>query len=211
MMEVFINRLHYPVTALGYGRRVGLWFQGCSVQCPGCISRDTWAPGLGGVPLSSLFDTLERWLPEADGLTISGGEPFDQPLALVEVIGWWRARSAGDVLVFSGHDYERLVAAHAGILGEIDVLISDPFDAAAGQSLALRGSDNQRLHLLSELAQSRYATLPPMAQLDICVDGDAVWLAGIPRPADMARLRRALAAQGFAAATSDQPFGEVRA
>ncbi|MCT5046402.1 radical SAM protein, partial [Pseudomonas aeruginosa] len=27
---------------MGTGRRLGIWFQGCSIRCPGCISADTW-------------------------------------------------------------------------------------------------------------------------------------------------------------------------
>ena len=38
-----LNKAHYPVTALGPGRRIGLWLQGCALACPGCISQDSWA------------------------------------------------------------------------------------------------------------------------------------------------------------------------
>ena len=40
---ISLSRLHFPVTTLGPGRRIGIWFQGCSIRCPGCISADTWA------------------------------------------------------------------------------------------------------------------------------------------------------------------------
>ena len=43
--SVSISRLHFPVTTLGPGHRIGIWFQGCSIRCEGCLSMDTWAPG----------------------------------------------------------------------------------------------------------------------------------------------------------------------
>lgn len=44
-MRMILSRLHFPVTTLGPGRRIGVWFQGCSIRCAGCISRDTWETG----------------------------------------------------------------------------------------------------------------------------------------------------------------------
>ena len=93
-MRVAVSRLHFPVTTLGPGRRVGLWFQGCSLRCPGCISVDTWDAGLGGTTVAELLGAIEALMPDACGLTVSGGEPFEQPAALAEVLRFWRRRSA---------------------------------------------------------------------------------------------------------------------
>ena len=89
-MSINLNRLHFPVTTLGYGQRVAIWMQGCSLHCPGCVSRDTWEHGQGQLEFTALTTTLESWLPQADGLTVSGGEPFEQPLALIRLLRWWR-------------------------------------------------------------------------------------------------------------------------
>ncbi len=78
---VALSRVHYPVTTLGPGRRLAVWFQGCSIRCPGCVSMDTWAPGRRRDGRA----VLEPGRPpsrNADGLTVTGGEPFDQPEAL---------------------------------------------------------------------------------------------------------------------------------
>src|ERR1043165_1857353 len=37
-----LNKAHWPVTVLGPGRRIGLWVQGCTIGCRGCVSQDTW-------------------------------------------------------------------------------------------------------------------------------------------------------------------------
>src|SRR3546814_9784731 len=66
LMRIAVSRLHFPVTALGPGRRIGLWLQGCSIRCPGCISVDTWAHDAGHVPLSYLTERIEGLAGEAD-------------------------------------------------------------------------------------------------------------------------------------------------
>jgi anaerobic ribonucleoside-triphosphate reductase activating protein len=70
--------MHFPVTTLGPGRRVGVWLQGCSIRCQGCISVDTWIKDRGITTVDEVVTALQLWLSRADGITVSGGEPFDQ-------------------------------------------------------------------------------------------------------------------------------------
>jgi anaerobic ribonucleoside-triphosphate reductase activating protein len=210
-MNLFLSRLHFPVTTLGFGRRVGVWFQGCSIRCPGCLSQDTWEFGRGQTTVEAVCCAIEPNLAQADGVTISGGEPFDQPAALEELLRRLRGGFSGDILLYSGYPWERLVPAVAQWPGLVDLLISDPFDPRAGQTLALRGSDNQRVHLLTPLARERYAGLPTAPRdhsaraLDVVIDGERVWMAGIPGPGDLERLRQKLLEAGFSADTSEAP------
>src|SRR5690242_8996175 len=138
--DVFISRVHFPITSLGFGRRVGIWFQGCSIRCPGCVSADTWPKDQGRTTCEAVQEAIEPWLRDADGLTVSGGEPFEQPDALEELLRFVRRTCRGDVLVYSGRSWEELTSNIDRYSGLIDVLVTDPFDASAGQSLALRGS-----------------------------------------------------------------------
>lgn len=153
------------------------------------------------------------WLEEADGITVSGGEPFDQPEALLALLGLLRARTPADVLVYTGHPVEAITPWLAAAEGLIDALISDPYLDHAPQTLPLRGSDNQRLHLLTELGRQRFAACEqpwsvPERRFDVMFDPDGqVFLAGIPPRGDLARLRTALAAAGHAAWTSQAPGG----
>ena len=210
-MKLFLSRLHFPVTTLGFGRRVGVWFQGCSIHCPGCVSHDTWAFGRGETTLDAVCTLAGRWLSEADGVTISGGEPFDQPGALGGLLRWLRPRFSGDIIVFSGYSWEHLAPRLPQLDGLIDLLISDPFEPAAGHKLALRGSDNQRVHLLTPLAHVRYAGLATAPRdstaraLDVVFDGDTVWMAGIPAVGDLERFRQLLVEAGFSVGTSEAP------
>jgi len=103
--SIALSRIHFPVTTLGPGRRIGIWLQGCSIRCPGCISMDTWAPGRGITTIDDVVSAIAQWIPTADGITISGGEPFDQPVALMELLGRLRSLTEADVLVFTGHPW----------------------------------------------------------------------------------------------------------
>lgn len=203
-MNIRISRLHFPVTTLGPGRRIGVWFQGCSIRCPGCISMDTWSPAGGETQVDAVLARLRDWAPDADGFTISGGEPFDQPEALLALLRGLRRLSAADILVYSGHAHERLTDVLVTADGLIDALITEPFDMAAPQTLTLRGSDNQRLHCLTPLGRQRFSALPrPAKALDVMFDDDgSVWFAGIPSRGDFQRLRELLADQGHHVQTS---------
>lgn len=164
---------------------------------------DTWAEGKGLTTVSQVVDALLPWLDQADGITISGGEPFDQPEALDALLAALPLSETQSVLVYSGYPFEEL--QHFPVLrrGRIDALMTDPFVVDAPQTLPLRGSDNQRLHLLTPLGHRNFAQFhAPMnvdgpKSLDVMFDRDGtVWLAGIPRPGDIARLKDVLDAQG---------------
>ena len=207
-MRIGISRIHFPITTLGPGRRLGIWFQGCSIRCPGCISADTWGSGRGLLELDELLEQVEGWLPECDGITISGGEPFDQCDALNELLSGLRAKVGVDILVYSGHPFERLAEPLRRMDGFIDALISEPYLAHAPQTLLLRGSDNQRLHMLTDLGRERFSDFehPDHCKktFDVMFDDDgAVWLAGIPRRGDFERLKARLGQLGHRIITSE--------
>jgi anaerobic ribonucleoside-triphosphate reductase activating protein len=201
-MDLSLSRMHFPVTTLGPGRRIGIWFQGCSIRCPGCISADTWGPGHRRLSLEQLLEQITPWLHEAEGITISGGEPFDQFDALRSLLEGLRRLSELDILVYSGYSLEQLDEPLLQTKGLIDALISDPYIEALSQTMALRGSDNQRLSLLTPLGRARLGHYerplePTDKALDLMFDeSGSVWMAGIPRRDDLLRLRDLLHEQG---------------
>ena len=215
MSSVAISRLHFPVTTLGPGRRIGIWFQGCSIRCPGCISTDTWATSEGLTTTESVIAALRPWLPDAEGITVSGGEPFDQPDALRSLLQDLRDLTQVDVLVYSGYPINALTEWLQKNSRLIDALISEPYDAGAEQTLPLRGSDNQRLHFISELGRERFSSFDRPLKIadrrfDVMFDQDGgVWLAGIPQAGDFHRLRLMFRAAGHTAGFSDSHTTEV--
>ncbi|SOZ19205.1 4Fe-4S single cluster domain-containing protein [Cupriavidus taiwanensis] len=201
-MDFYLSRVHFPITSLGPGRRLGIWFQGCGIRCPGCISADTWAGNRGKTTLERLLAHIAAWLPEAEGITISGGEPFEQPDALIALLRALRQQTSVDILVYSGHPIEALTPTLAKASGLIDVLISDPFDLDAPHTRPLRGSDNQRMHLLTALGGERFTQYERLLtesdkSLDVMFDdAGSVWLAGIPGRGDFQRLKGLLNEKG---------------
>jgi anaerobic ribonucleoside-triphosphate reductase activating protein len=205
---IAISRVHFPVHTLGPGKRLGIWLQGCSIRCPGCISMDTWAQGREQIAINALVEAASPWLDQAEGITVSGGEPFDQAPALETLLRLLRSRSNADILVYSGYSLVSLDLSKFS--GLIDALICDPFLVDRDQTLVLRGSDNQRLIILSALGQRRFASyersiLEGERTLDVMFDGPAgeVFLAGIPSRGDLKRLSDLLTDQGHIINTTE--------
>jgi anaerobic ribonucleoside-triphosphate reductase activating protein len=145
-LDVAISRVHFPVTSLGPGRRLGIWFQGCSIGCKGCISPDTWEiKGDEWITVPQLVHDCSHLIVEADGVTISGGEPFDQPEALSALVSSIRAIRDLHVIVYSGYPFTRLEKKYGPLLGQLDMLVSGPYVQGIGK-LPLRGSLNQEIH-----------------------------------------------------------------
>ena len=155
-MNLLLNKAHYPVSVLGHGKRIGIWLQGCSIRCHSCCSLDTWEFEADRVmEVAALVDWcrgVSGGIP--DGVTISGGEPFDQPeglLALLKEFDAWRSKAAGhfDVLLYSGYSEARLKRDYVEHLSYLDALVAGPFLERAGGEKPFCGSDNQRLITLS--------------------------------------------------------------
>ncbi|MBS0321675.1 MAG: radical SAM protein [Proteobacteria bacterium] len=206
-----LNKAHWPVTVLGPGRRVGLWVQGCSIGCKGCVSRDTWPRDASkGISVAAVV----AWCREVsagalDGVTISGGEPFEQPAALAALLDGlaaWRAEAAldFDVLCYSGYPLKTLERDHALLLRGLDAVIPEPYADRLAEGGLWRGSSNQTLVPLSARGQARYARwidAPAPATgkaMQVAVDGRRVWMIGIPARGDMARVEALCASRGLA-------------
>lgn len=207
-MKLSLSRIHFPVTTLGPGRRLGIWFQGCSIRCPGCISADTWTKKEPSVEIVDFIEQIQPWLNECDGFTISGGEPFEQEEALNELLLAIRSRSVKSILVYSGQALEQLLERRSVKEGLIDCLVSDPFQIDSLQTLPMRGSDNQRMSFLTSLGKKIFGSTFDLSttqkRLDVMFDDDGVvWLAGIPMRGDMQNLEKLLASRGHTMKTTE--------
>ncbi|MGK5552751.1 4Fe-4S single cluster domain-containing protein [Actinomadura kijaniata] len=175
MTGLLLAKAHYPVTTLGPGTRAGIWTQGCTLGCHGCLSRDTWdADPAKAVPVDAVLGWLASLPGPVDGVTISGGEPFQQPAALAALVrgirDWRAARPENatplDILVYSGYVYSRLSrsAETREILDMCDAVIAGPYvdrlnpegRHTRSGSLLWKGSANQRIVPLSPLGRERY-------------------------------------------------------
>ena len=137
----------------GPGQRVVLFVQGCSIGCPGCQNRHLW-PAAGGalVDEEALAGELVR-LAEAAGhknITISGGEPFEQPEGMAKLTRLLK-KAGAHIIIYSGYTFEDLVSGvnrnwiwNNAILSYCNVLVDGPFKAGMDDNrVTWRGSRNQ--------------------------------------------------------------------
>lgn len=203
-----VSRVHFPVTALGPGTRLGVWVQGCPLACAGCMSRDTWDPD-GGTDreVGQLAATWQDAVAAgADGITISGGEPLAQAAALTALLSRIvevRAMTGSehDVLLFTGFEPEELDDEQLGAFHMADAVVTGRFRASAPTDLIWRGSANQRMRLNTDLGRRRYAPFvdeePERAPLQLLAEQDGIRLIGVPRRGTLQTLERTLRGDGF--------------
>jgi len=164
--------------ANGPGARFVVWFQGCTLGCAGCFNPTTHdAAGGRAVAIDELVAELTRARRDGhiEGLSLSGGEPLQQPgaaLALLEA-----ARAVGlSTLAFSGYTIDEIRALTGGleVLARLDVLIDGRYIARERLAIGLRGSANQRIRLLTERYTRRDVEDTPVAEIRIGPTGDVV-------------------------------------
>jgi anaerobic ribonucleoside-triphosphate reductase activating protein len=131
----------------GRGIRMTIFTQGCPHHCAGCHNPQTHDPSGGTeVEVSEIIEQM-RSNPLLDGVTFSGGEPFEQRDA-VEHIAHEAHRLRLDVWCYTGWTWEEIMRdpAKRGMLAYIDVLVDGRF-VLSQRSLELkwRGSKNQRV------------------------------------------------------------------
>lgn len=109
--------------------RWALWVQGCSIGCPGCCNPDTWEAGGG---FSEPVEDLIAQMLDApvEGITLLGGEPFEQAEAVAVLAAAATAADLG-VMTFTGYRYEVLRGGGrpgwAELLSNTDLLVDGPF------------------------------------------------------------------------------------
>lgn len=142
-----------PLTrAEGPGLRYALWVQGCSLRCAACASRELTDP-LAGIELdtSNVLDEIGRARRQIEGITLRGGEPFDQSRALCAIASGARALGLS-VMTCTAHAREAVDAEE--LIRHTDLLLAGPWDAAQPETRRRWAqSANQRFHFLS----ARYA------------------------------------------------------
>lgn len=191
--EIYINLIHYPVYTLGIGKRIGIWFQGCSIRCKGCIAPYTW--DFKQIYKRTVNEILEEIIQFnnsiPDGITISGGEPFDQPDALYMLLRKLRESGFKDITAYSGYNFEHLKEKYSHILELMDALIDGPFVQGLKTDYSWKGSDNQQMIILTDNKELKEAYLEHMKrkcnkrELQIIECGNKVFIIGIPKQQDM--------------------------
>jgi len=162
---------------------------GCTVGCKGCFNPHTHAPAGENVRDISIPSLVEEIVAISYDVTISGGEPSDQPEALLALTRSLRERGC-TIILYSGRTraYWMLNPYLFRILSEslIDVLIDGPFQASKPEKVMMRGSENQKFWYITDIYDASDME-SHQAEIRIGVDGNLT-ITGFPDPTILAML-----------------------
>ena len=137
----------------GPGLRLAIFAQGCPHHCPGCHNPESHDfAGGSDMDTEKIIARMDA-NPLLDGITLTGGEPFEQPDACRILADAAHARGL-NVWAYSGYTFEQLCAdpEKRRLLEACDVLVDGPYLLAEPSlDLRFRGSKNQRVLKVAEL------------------------------------------------------------
>ncbi len=135
----------------GPGIRFTIFVQGCPHRCKGCHNPHTH--DFNGGYESSTEELLQKIIsnPLLDGVTFSGGEPFEQAEALYE-LGKILSEKGYDIITYTGYTFEYLIQNaneknfYRELMSVTDFLIDGKFEIdKKSYELKFKGSSNQRI------------------------------------------------------------------
>lgn len=163
---MLIDRVIFPITTLGPGNRIVIWTQGCSKRCKNCASGELWEQdGAKDIAAGELIEKIAEYIGNegVDGITITGGDPLEQPEELAVLLEGLRAFSR-DILLYTGYTYrelaERLGPAYLEKLRKTAAVLIDGryIDGKNDNKSALIGSVNQNIIYFDETVREKYET-----------------------------------------------------
>ena len=147
----------------GPGFRYVIFVQGCPHHCKGCHNPESWDPAGGyDMTVGEIIAEIEA-RPNIKGVTFSGGEPFEQARALVEVAKYLKDMGYS-IMSYSGYTLEELEAkaesesAVGELLGMLDILVDGRYEEKLRNlTLVYCGSENQRVIDMNKTREARKA------------------------------------------------------
>lgn len=124
----------------GDGARYVVFVQGCAHHCQGCHNPGTWDFD-GGTEMTVeeiAADFKKRRL--LDGITLSGGDPFFQQKACVELLN---LLPGVNVWVYTGFEYDEIKNTELAKMA--DVLVTGRFVQELACDGKMYGSSNQKI------------------------------------------------------------------
>lgn len=181
-MDLRLHAFEEASRANGPGLRAVAWFQGCTLKCPDCFNPETHDSSGGYfVDTADLAQKILTIKNKIEGVSISGGEPFQQPEGLIDFLKHLRGHGlpypykgvALSTLVFTGYTLEQIKRMPLGeaTLSHLDVLIAGPYRASAHSGQGLLGSANQKIHLLTKRYNLQDFTRIPGKEIILHADG----------------------------------------
>ena len=129
----------------GPGKRWVLWTQGCTLGCKGCWNTQTWSKKNGETwSISQLLESISSQ-EDIEGITILGGEPFQQLDGIAELIK--SVKQLGlTVMLYTGYEKAEFNDLMWQCFNSSDLVIAGRYrEELRDVGLVWRGSINQIL------------------------------------------------------------------
>lgn len=196
-----LNKIQYPVYNLGEGKRIGIWVQGCTLACDGCINEMIWSKKKGkAVAIYDLYQYIDSISENFDGITISGGEPFQQYEQLIAFSYLIKTRTKLNIHCFTGYEIKELEDLFPDklFLQYIDSLVDGRYVKALHSNNNLVGSSNQKTYRIKN-GKAKLSTRQKGSNkwsMSVTKDG-TIYMAGIPKEKEIETIENHLSNVGF--------------
>lgn len=181
MTPLNVGAIREVDNAVGPGRFLTIWLQGCRKRCRNCMNPE-FLPLIPAIAISA-EEILARLRPRLAGVCFTGGEPFLQAESLAVLARSARQRGLS-VISYTGYTLEELkrgaVPAAPRLLAHLDVLIDGEFIEKLAGCYLWRGSANQRIHLLTNRYSPDVLKRPPA--VDVRLEGGSATAVGTANP-----------------------------
>ena len=202
--KLTVARKKERCSCLGPGTRAVIWFHGCSKSCPHCIAKE-----MNESPEYESYtpEELCAWIETIDGisgLTLSGGEPFEQdPDLMSQFLSSVRSgKKEYGIICFTGKRIEEIRNDPSAnrILEYLDVLIDGEYIDEQNNASDLRGSTNQRILFLTHRFDSEkhlfFGADARMIEFDFSTT-NTLEISGIPQPGFLKKFQDRMAQSGI--------------
>lgn len=198
-----LNKIQYPVYNLGEGKRIGIWVQGCDLACKGCINQTLWSRKAGkSLPLLDVVNWVISICHEFDGITISGGEPFQQYEPLIAFLYLIKTKTNLSTHCFSGYTMEELSELFPDqlFMRYLDTLVDGRYIEDLHENNNLKGSSNQVIYQFEDGVALKVESPAPLNQqwsIHVSPEDHQIYMSGIPKKNELDSLCNDLAQVGI--------------
>ncbi len=183
----------------GPGERAVVWVAGCLRRCPACMKPEWFSFSSGSsIEVAALAKRILT-IQGLDGVTFSGGEPFEQARALARLSGELR-RNGLNVLVYTGYRLTALqndMSRFGSLLAEVDYVIDGEYRHDLPGPFRWRGSQNQAIYDMRRHRRLDADNESDVRELQLTVDTRGLRITGFPNGGVVERLTHRLAHRGI--------------
>lgn len=185
MISGYVHSFFTSAAADGPGVRFAVFLSGCPFRCKYCHNPDTWELKQGKLTSSdSILNEIKKYanfLRTAGGLTITGGEPLQQPDFTYEIF----SRAKQDFALHTALDTQGFLARNLpdSYFEPIDLVLLDIKEMNPERHKSLTGQDvtptldfAKRLQKMNKKVWLRYVLVPGLTDFQEDIDALAKFI-----------------------------------